>query len=503
MNVVFFNRDFTGKLEFANAPIQVDRYSWNSKGGPDEATLSMPVIADKWELTKLLRCPVEIYGDDGRLNWYGYINRISIPHGETMVGLGLDEMYNSVDVVYGGVLLGADTDTESVTEYGEKQHLLNLQNSAAAEATQSQAVYLGEHKYARPELSLSGGSNEITIECYGWDKTLDWKYYTDSDETNTENTTQISAIVTDVGQFLNGTIIEDTAGITSNENRDGRGTGGYYITQLLNAGTDNTRPMLSYVDKDRYLHVYERAAEPASTAADYLFRDDGNIITPLGMLVPPERCVVAAWVQVQNVPDTLGGISAMRPFFIESAEYDARADKTTYRPAAAFEQVRLSKYIADVAGVDYDSSRYTGSVIGGGVGTVAGAFAGSYMIFRDTDGSGSVIANSGFTVPDDINTFNLAGTGTYMVIFYLNLNNCSGEGTIYAPVTCPGDAGASYAALEQHANIDAGTPDLSYSHSRFFVSTSGSDQVVGGLSVVVGLSYDDYVAHWMFFKLGD
>jgi hypothetical protein len=105
--------------------------------------------------------------------------------------------------------------------------------------------------------------------------------------------------------------------------RDGSNTGLVYITELLNAGSINARPMLAYVDKNRYLHVYERIAE----TTEYIMRDDGNLETILGKIIQPEDCVSAAWVRVKDVPDTLGGISAMRPFFIERAEYVEQDDE--------------------------------------------------------------------------------------------------------------------------------------------------------------------------------
>jgi hypothetical protein len=168
-----------------------------------------------------------------------------------------------------------------------------------------------------PELELSGGQSQIIIECYGWWKTLAWKYYTNVATSAVENTTQVSDIVTACGQFINGTVVENTAGMTSVPTRDGSNNGLAYIMELLNAGTTNARPLLAYVDKNRYLHVYEQIAE----TTEYIMRPDGMLETLQGKLVEPENCLNAVWVRVKGVPDTLGGISAMRPFFVQKAEY--------------------------------------------------------------------------------------------------------------------------------------------------------------------------------------
>ena len=346
MDVVFFERDFTGKISLA-VDVAIERYSWNMIGGPQKAYLSTEITADRWELMKLIRCPVEIYDDAGGIVWWGYVNRVTVPQEEQRFGLGLDELYNYVIAAYADGDTAAASDATSITEYGQKEYRLNDNQATQTEGEASRDLYLGEHKYARPELEFSGGDDSIKIECYGWYTTLGWKYYALATYANTENTTQISAIVTAAGQHLAGTIVEDTAGITSNEYRDGRSPALGSINALLNAGTSNTRPLLAYVDKTRYLHVYERDVEP-TTNPDYLLREDGRLITPLGRVVPDQECKVGVWVKVKDVPDTLGGISAMRPFFVESAEYNTDRDKTTYRAAGAFEQTRLAKYIATV-----------------------------------------------------------------------------------------------------------------------------------------------------------
>lgn len=333
-----------------NLDIEIERYSHSMIGGPDRATLRVVPLAEKWELTKLLRCPVEIYGEDGGIKWWGYINRVVIPHGKLRIGLGLDEFYNSITVKYDGSTTSAAVETQSTSEYGTKEFFINLSNATQVEAEAYRNTYLETHKYPMPETELSGGKSEIIIECYGWWKTLAWKYYTDAGATPIENMTQIVNIATACGQFLNGVITEpytipmqwddgtailwdnndpiiwdvgsEAGGLTSVPTRDGSNNGLAYITELLNAGSSNARPMLCYVDRNRYLHVYERVPE----TTEYIMRDDGKLETLLGKFVEPENCLHAVWVRAKGVPDTLGGISAMRPFFIAQAEYVEEED---------------------------------------------------------------------------------------------------------------------------------------------------------------------------------
>src|SRR3990172_434512 len=322
MNVIFYNRDFSHTLPLpASVAVTVERYSHHMIGGPEHAYLRLSLGADRWETMKLLRAPLEIW-DEGKCLWWGYVNKVTVPNGQKQrIGLGLDELYNYVIVAYADGDTAAGSDTNSISEYGQKEIRLNNTNATQTEAEQSRGLYLADHQDAREELEFSGGNQEIAVECYGWYSTLGWKHYTDADATNTENTTQISAMVTAAGQFFAGSIIEATAGITSNENRDGHSTALTYINQLLNAGTTNVRPLLARVDRQRYLHVYERSAEPPTNAPDYLWRGDGKLETPLGQIVPDKECKTAVWAKPKDIPSTLGGFSAIGSFFFYLPPY--------------------------------------------------------------------------------------------------------------------------------------------------------------------------------------
>lgn len=350
LSVVFNNRNFIGTVSLPIQPI-VKRYSWNMTGGPEKAYLSFPMGADMWDLFKLLRCGVEIYGGDGRLNWWGYVNRIMIPHGEQRIGMGLDMMFNSVVFTYGSGDSAADTaeaeDTESKAAYGIKEKKLFDSNATQAQAEQARSLYLAQHRFPPTEVEFSGGDGMAQIECYGWYQTLDWRYYFTSGFGDLDTSEQITNAVSSYAQFLAGSIVENTSGISTDSDRDGRQTTLTCINQLLRAGTTNLRPLLATVDPNRYLHLYERAAYPYGIG-DYLLAPDGNLVTPLGSIVEPEHCICANWVQIKDTPLQNTANANVQAFFIEVAEYNAETDKCTYRPADAFEQVRLAKYIKDV-----------------------------------------------------------------------------------------------------------------------------------------------------------
>ena len=367
IKATFYKRDFSNALTPPGAgSIVVEGYSKNMIGGCKKATLSISPCADNWEFMKLLRCPIELYGDDGGLKWWGFVNRITIPNGnEQRIGLSLDEMYNYVIARYKTKATAASSNDQSIAEYGQKEFSLYVSNANSTQATAARNVYLSEHQYPRPEYIFSGGAQDVEIECVGWYDTLGWQYYSDSDTTNTSHSEQIEAIIAAKGQFINGTIMEDTVGVSSNEYRDGTGTALGLINQILHAGTSNFRPLLAYVDKNRYIHVYKRDEEPDTP--NYLMRNDNSLITLTGTKVLEQDCVVGVWVKLKNVPPNIIGLSTMRPFFIESAEYNARTDKTTYRPADSFEKNRLARYIRE------KTNRNTGGGYGtGGVGGTGG-----------------------------------------------------------------------------------------------------------------------------------
>lgn len=363
MNVVFQERDFSEAISLPETlNIQVERYTWNQFGGPDVATLRADLGREQYDLMQLLRAPVII--QDGGINlWWGYVSRIVAPNGDRQrQGMSLDNTYNYVVVAYADGDTSAASNAVSIAEYGQKETRLSDVLATQTSAEQNRDIYLSNHYRATMELDLSGGKREIEIECRGWYSTLGWKYYTNADNSNIDNATQISDIVDDAGQFLTGVDIENSAGITSNEYRDGTQTALTYVNQLLNAGTSNIRPLLATVGVDRRLRVYERPAEPVGTSPQYLLTPENKLVSLLGnKRVQDRECKVAVWAALQNAPTTAPGFYTPRPFFISNSKYDAREDETVYTPADAFEAVRLAKYIAETVSGNNSGSTGTSS----------------------------------------------------------------------------------------------------------------------------------------------
>lgn len=292
-------------------------------GGPESLTLKVDPTADKWELLKLLRCPIEAIGDDGGKKWWGMVNYVGVPQGKNRIGRGLANMFNSVSIQYDTGITTVALDAQSVAEFGEKQFFIDQSNGGLSDAEFKRNAYLQEHRYPKDEHELSGGEPEIVIECVGWWDTLKWKYYSNSSTTPVDNALQVRDIILACGQFIRGVIVEDLAGVTSTPKRDGRNTGKNYAEELLNAGSVNNRRMLARVDPNRVVHIYEQPAEDVQC----LVNDDGNLETLLGREIEAQNCTHATWARVKGVPHTINrGMTAMGIFFIDRSEYVEREE---------------------------------------------------------------------------------------------------------------------------------------------------------------------------------
>ncbi len=141
----------------------------------------------------------------------------------------------------------------------------------------------------------------------------------------TETTDQITALVTACGQFLNGTIIENESGVSTNPYRNGDSTALYELEQLLLTGTTNDRRLLCEVTPERYLRVYEEPARPDASTASYALGKGGVLMTQYLTLVEPEYCPVGVWCHLADViPATvdLSIIADPNLFLIEEASYN-------------------------------------------------------------------------------------------------------------------------------------------------------------------------------------
>lgn len=138
-----------------------------------------------------------------------------------------------------------------------------------------------------------------------------------------ETTLQIERIVSDEGQFLEGTVISDDSGVYTSPYRDGDSYALSEIESLLKRGTTNGRRLLAEITPERELRVYEEPAMSSSNVELYLDMA-GRLYDVWGNLWPGHLAPVGRWCQLRDWPETinLGFLADPSTFLIASAEYD-------------------------------------------------------------------------------------------------------------------------------------------------------------------------------------
>lgn len=165
-----------------NVPVvnfDVMQMQWQAEGGPKQAKLEATGNQQElWRLLELLRCPVEIYDQNQLVAWHGWIERVSVPHGEIMVTASLEQMFNRIRPVYSsaGERYTGDwvQDDDSVALFGTKETSINLTDATEAEADNLAATILERTKYAQVEHTFGNRSSVAKIELRGWWDTLEW-----------------------------------------------------------------------------------------------------------------------------------------------------------------------------------------------------------------------------------------------------------------------------------------------------------------------------------------
>ena len=179
------NRDSTDRIEQNWDTLEVERYDKDALFGPKSARLRATGSSmDVWKFLNMLRCPVIIRDDElGKPQWWGFIHDIVINDGANTFGLSLDTMANNVSVAYTNEYHRYTTDwsenTISSDEYGQKDNRISSSEVSEAKALQRRDTELERRKF--PTIQFRGGASNtssfVTINCRGWDDTLEWPYY--------------------------------------------------------------------------------------------------------------------------------------------------------------------------------------------------------------------------------------------------------------------------------------------------------------------------------------
>lgn len=341
MKLLFSFRDFSAVPHIPPYDtVKVVRYAWNYIGGPSTAMLEAPAGDDMLEFIKLLRCPVEIWDEDGMPYWWGYVRRISLPFGNVSLGLSLDGMYNRVAATYPTLADGDAIATGQATtawaenvysadEFGDKEYLLSIFDGTADLAETARDNMLALQGWPVVAVSMGGAGGKVTLECAGWWETLDWKYYTNASTVAVSTSDQIRSIVSSCGQFITATTIGTESGVDTNPLQDGSLTGKRLVEGFMQSGVSGGLRYWAYVNRSREILMDQVPVQ----AVKYLMTSKGALEDKLGIPVKPQMCTVGAWAELKGLPPVLGGVGVLRPFLIGSAEYTAATGQTVYRPA--------------------------------------------------------------------------------------------------------------------------------------------------------------------------
>jgi len=329
----FLRRDFGADLSTPHLSWRVERFSWRAIGGPHQARITAGGdLTALWGLAETLRCPIELLDDHGEARWWGYVAEVEVQVEGLALTAALDTMANRIAVAYAyssGDAVGSRAttawaqDDESVAEFGTVERLESSSSEDSTTAAQLRDVLLERLKWPQTALRLSpGGGAGATLTCRGWWDTLRWRHYDNPDITPIETTAQVAAIVTSVGEFLAGTVIEDASGVMISPYEDGDRTAQAVIDDLLARGTTADRRLLAQVTRERYLRLYE---EPAAGAADYLLLGDGTLRDRWNNRLAPGDLPAGVWARLKDVlPGTLDLTRLSDPglVMIDESEWD-------------------------------------------------------------------------------------------------------------------------------------------------------------------------------------
>lgn len=356
-DVVFLNNIFLSRQPLDYLSFAVDSYNFSAIGGCDEAVINVSGgELSVWDLANMLRAPVIIYTNRGIRVWWGYVHEITIEQGALSVTVGLDSMINRVAVAYSYVATGSQTvgtrkttawadNLDSQEQYGVKALLSSIGGMSDAAADNRRDAIVADRAWPQGGITQNESSRasqaisakkklNATLLCRGWWETLGWKYYANTGTTSVATTTQIGAIVTDAGQFLTATDIAAASGISSSEYRDGDTTALAEILSLMGAGGANGRRLLSSIDPNRRVQIWEEPAPVAALVA-YHLDSQARLYGPGGTLVNELTPPVGVWCRLKDViPGVVDLTKLADPSlqFIERASWSAGSGvKYTFR----------------------------------------------------------------------------------------------------------------------------------------------------------------------------
>jgi hypothetical protein len=159
-----------------------------------------------------------------------------------------------------------------------------------------------------------------------------------------ETSEQMIDVIDYVGQFIRGMTIKTASGVYRNPFRNGETSGLYVMRDLLKAGTSNGKRYLAYVDRQRWLTVYE---EPDPSDIAYQVDEFDRWWGKHNVLTPKSVTPAGVWYSVKGLPATLNTVDISDPgqYFIEKSTYIVEKDMLQVDPPDSVELIGISEII--------------------------------------------------------------------------------------------------------------------------------------------------------------
>ncbi len=277
----------------------------------------------------------------GVVAWEGFVDQITVSSGRSSVVKGpLLDAINKARVTwnkhtFGGLVPGGQRITDFASDETAQEEFFILEGDISGgtlvSATEAEAIrdlYLEENSRpkTKSDVSDSGQSTSISLECAGYYRLLERYYYLRAVEADIEATEKIKDVLdADPNGIFDSTHGRfDDIGITVNEYEDWSRTASSIIFELVSLGNSSNERMSFGVYRDRFVTL-----EAASDEITYEISEgfNGSILSMRsGGPIPPALVRPGNWMRVNNYPVSRGkaGTRASESdIFVETVVYQA------------------------------------------------------------------------------------------------------------------------------------------------------------------------------------
>ena len=285
--------------------------------------------------------------DGNKIIWQGYISAMTLLQPGMKAQISLDNLYNRVTIKYNeldtstnppgetpGTFTATVNDTISQAKYGIKEIVYTPPTAKLKDTMADQLLATFLEMYREPHRSADVISSQtetsLYVYCKGYKHTLDWRIYTQTANTTTDDADAIIALMLATADlYVTGSSL--TANTTAvNKYFADRETIWTLINHIATLGDSSNNRWIAYVNKDRTL-VYEQAS---STIAYFRRLSDPaqSIYDTQGRLVPPWEIEPNKWLITTEIEPFKNDPALLRDnpraMYIESVSWTERDNRT-------------------------------------------------------------------------------------------------------------------------------------------------------------------------------